>query len=149
VYLSDAAANLIKSFERFRPTAYKPTKDDVWTIGYGHTEDVKEGDTCTMDQANAWLEQDMKHAENALNELLSDMPITLTQNQVDALGSLVYNIGYTNFRLSSIRRELRRGNLKIADDPVLGFAGWKRQDGKTLNGLIARRAAELKLWHAA
>src|SRR6185295_10718969 len=54
---------LIKSHETLQLTAYRPTKDDVWTIGYGHTKGVTEGITCTEQQAEAWLLEDLRDAE--------------------------------------------------------------------------------------
>jgi GH24 family phage-related lysozyme (muramidase) len=34
--------------------------DGAWTIGYGHRKGVKAGDTCTQEQAEKWLEEDLK-----------------------------------------------------------------------------------------
>lgn len=42
--------NLIKAFEGYRSEAYL-CPAGKWTIGYGHTSGVKEGDTCTKEQA--------------------------------------------------------------------------------------------------
>ena len=41
--------NLIKEFEGLRLVAYK-CPAGVWTIGYGHTYNVKEGDVITQGQ---------------------------------------------------------------------------------------------------
>ena len=43
--------DLIKKWEELRLVAYLPTKNDVWTIGWGHTHGVKRGDKITTDQA--------------------------------------------------------------------------------------------------
>ena len=42
--------SLIKKFEGCKLIAYKCSAG-VWTIGYGHTTGVKEGDVCTQEEA--------------------------------------------------------------------------------------------------
>src|ERR1035437_8106279 len=91
----------LRNYERFRPTAYKPTPHDVWTIGFGHTHGVKEGDTCTMVQALGWLGEDVAWAVAAVNH---QVKVTINQNQFDALVSLCFNIGATNFASSGLLR---------------------------------------------
>ena len=41
--ISQEGLSLIKKFEGFESEAYK-CPANVWTIGYGHTKGVKEGD---------------------------------------------------------------------------------------------------------
>ena len=41
--ISEEGISLIKSYEGCRLEAYQDSVE-VWTIGYGHTKDVKEGD---------------------------------------------------------------------------------------------------------
>ena len=43
---------LIKKFEGCKLDAYQCSAD-VWTIGFGTTKGVKEGDACTQDEAEA------------------------------------------------------------------------------------------------
>lgn len=126
----------LKQYERFRPTAYKPTPHDVWTIGYGHTAGVKEGDTCTMAQAQIWLEADVAAAVDDVNRLVSRK---LTQNQFDALVSLAFNIGSGNFAGSGLLKYVNAGNDHAA---AADFDNWDKQAGEVLNGLLARREAE-------
>ena len=52
--ISSKGVSLIKSFEGCRLKAYK-CPAGVWTIGYGHTSGVKEGDTITQEQADEYL----------------------------------------------------------------------------------------------
>lgn len=60
--ISDAGIKLIKSFEGCQLEAYLcPAK--VWTIGYGHTEGVKEGQTITQEAAEAFLLSDLRKYE--------------------------------------------------------------------------------------
>lgn len=139
--LGSAGEALIKSYEAFRPTAYLPTPKDVWTIGWGHTHGVKEGDTCTQPTAEAWFQQDVSAAVATVNK---DVTVPLTQNQFDALVSLAFNIGGGNFGSSTLIQLLNSGSQKAL---VAGqFGRWNKQGGRVLNGLVARRAAEAALF---
>jgi hypothetical protein len=60
-----------------------------------------------------------------------------------ALLSLRYNIGPDAFNNSSLLAELNKGNFTGA---ALKFADWKFSEGKVLNGLVTRRAAERELF---
>lgn len=125
----------LKQYERFRPTAYLPTPRDVPTIGYGHTRGVKMGDTCTMAQAEEWLAQDVVGATADVNRVTHP----LTQNQYDAVASLVFNIGGPAFETSTLLRKLNAGDMAGA---ALEFPKWDGQAGATLPGLLSRREAE-------
>ena len=48
--ISDDGFNIIKKFEGCELEAYKCAAG-VWTIGYGHTKDVQEGDKWTEEKA--------------------------------------------------------------------------------------------------
>ncbi len=52
--ISENGLALIKRFEGLRLTAYQDSVG-VWTIGYGHTSGVSEGQTITQTQADAYL----------------------------------------------------------------------------------------------
>lgn len=127
----------LKGFEKFRPTGYKPTKKDVWTAGYGHTQGVTEQTTCSTDEAEAWLKQDVTWAADCVNDRVTFL--NLTQHEFDALVSLVFNIGATNFASSTLLKLLNAGKLAQASAE---FPKWDKQAGVVLNGLLARRQAE-------
>lgn len=138
LFASSWVYDFLKSYEKFRPTAYLPTKNDVWTIGWGHTHGVKEGDTCTSDQGEAWLTADMAFAVAAIHKLVwSD----LQQHQFDALVSLVFNIGETQFAKSTLLRHLNFCDYTAA---AAEFPKWDKQKGVELGGLLTRRLAEQK-----
>ena len=145
--ISAAGLALIKNEEKCVLTAYMPTKNDKPTIGYGHTAGVKMGDTITQAEAELFLLQDLEWAEAAINSLVK---VPLTQNQFDALVSLVFNIGIGNFSESSLLRELNSGNYDVAASK---FAQWNKQRSKTtgklveLKGLTKRRAKEAALFN--
>jgi lysozyme len=61
----------------------------VWTIGYGHTGGVVQGDEITEVEASDILLEDLAEAESHVARL----GCPLSQLQFDALVSLVYNVG--------------------------------------------------------
>lgn len=142
--LSPWLYSFLEQWERFRPTAYLPTKNDRWTIGYGHTDGVKEGDTCTMDQAKAWLQEDVQNI--AVNAISAHIPVPLTQNQYDALCSIIFNCGFGkpdgvkgDIADSTLVHELNDKHYTAAADE---FLKWDHQNGVVLAGLRDRRKAE-------
>lgn len=133
----------LKDFEKFRPTAFKPTPKDVWTIAWGHTHGVKEGDTCTTVQGYLWLAEDVEYDVTGVNYLVT---VPLTQEQFDALISLTYNIGIGvhdgkkgDFADSTLLVKLNAGDYVGA---AAEFPKWNMQAGKVLPGLTTRRIAE-------
>lgn len=126
----------LKAREQFRPCAFKPTKRDVWTIGYGHTAGVKPGDTCTLEQGHALLEGDVAWAVEAVNRAVT---VPLTQSQFDALVSFVYNVGAPAFFTSTLLKKLDAGDYAGA---AAEFARWNHQGGEVLEGLTVRREQE-------
>lgn len=134
------STQIIRDFEKLKLTAYLPTKDDVWTIGYGHTKGVKPGMTITEEQAEIYLKEDVKWAEDAVNKLVK---VKLNQNQFDALVSFVFNIGESQFSTSTMLRKLNVGDYEGASNE---FPRWNKQKGKVLNGLIRRREMERTLF---
>lgn len=131
---------IIKDSEGLRLKAYLPTKNDVWTVGYGHTHGVYQGMTITEQQAEQFLHEDVKWAEDAVNQYVH---VSLTQNQFDALVSFVFNVGTGNFSNSTLLRLLNKGDYKGAADQ---FLRWNKQKGVVLNGLTTRRKNERALF---
>ena len=134
----------IKSHEGLRLVAYQDSKG-VWTIGYGDTgPDVVKGLVITKAEAEERLQRRLVEFEGYVNEYVK---VALTQNQFDALVSLVYNIGPENFRTSTLRRKLNSGDYAGAADQ---FAPWNKIRVKGVlrveNGLTTRRAKERQLF---
>jgi lysozyme len=138
----------IKEHEALRLTAYLPTKDDVWTIGWGHTRTARQGMVITVAQAEALLRDDLAWVEDTIDALVK---VPITQNQRDALGSLIFNIGRPNFSKSTVLRKLNAGDYRGAAD---AFLMWNKQrDKKTgkmnvLRGLTKRREQERAMFNA-
>ena len=136
---SEAGIILIKSFEGCRTEAYQDAVG-VWTIGYGHTIDVKEGMTITQHQCDVMLEVDIETYENYVKK---QVKVSLTQNQFDALVSWVYNLGPTNLRKSTLLKVLNAGKY---EEVPYQMKRWIHADGKILKGLVLRREAEAELF---
>lgn len=141
MHISDKGLDLIKRFEGFRDTAYL-CPAGVWTIGYGHTQDVKEGDTITQDKAEELLREEVAAKYEPI-VVSNTNGLELTQGQFDALVSFVYNVGAYNFETSHLLSLLKAGDIEGA---AAQFERWNRAGGKVLDGLTARRAAERELF---
>lgn len=142
--LSEKGLDLIKSFETLRLTAYAATEDErkrgIWSLGYGHTKEVKEFNTCSIQQANEWLLEDCAEAINCVNNYVTS---GINQNQFDALISLVFNIGTGNFKESTLLKKLNEGAFSESAEQ---FLRWDHQNGKVLPGLTRRRESEKVLF---
>jgi lysozyme len=131
--------DFLKGYERYRPTAYAATQAErakgIWTIGWGHTKSVKEGDTCTMAEAMEWLQDDVAEAVLMVCSLVK---VTLSQNQFDALVSLVFNAGPDPLH-KTMGHKLNAGDYAGAHAE---FTKWDHQGGVWIKGLDIRRDAE-------
>jgi lysozyme len=150
VKISSKGIHLIKKWEGFKNTAYKCPADKL-TIGYGHVILAKERklpefkEPISEEFAEELLYSDVKFAENSVNEYVL---VPLTQGQFDALVSLVFNWGASNFSLS---KGLRKLNAKDYDAASIEFfdkeKGVVKVNSKTIKGLVTRRQNELDLWN--
>ena len=140
---STAGKSIIKEFEGFRAIAYL-CPAGVWTVGYGSTringKPVGKGTKITTEEAEVFLEQDLKSFEDGVSQNVS---IELTQNQFDALVCFVYNVGLGNFKKSTLLKKLNAGKLEEAAEE---FLKWDKSKGKSLPGLTRRRKAERALF---
>lgn len=131
---SKEAVEKIKEFEGCRLKAYK-CAGGVWTIGYGHTGGVKEGEEITMDAANELLAMDLMDVEAEVDALGE-----WTQGQFDALVSFVFNLGICQFMSSTLYKKIKAGAPK--EEIQFQFRRWIYSGGKILPGLQIRRAWE-------
>ena len=130
---------LIKKFEGLELTAYKCAAG-VWTIGYGHTKDVQEGDEWSEAHADHMLEVELEEFEGYIND---NVTVALSQNQFDALVSWVYNLGPANLKASTMLKVLNSGDYEGVPAQI---KRWNKAGGKVLEGLIRRREAEALLF---
>lgn len=143
--ISERGIDLIKRFEGFRSRAYKDAVG-VWTIGYGTTringEPVRPGQICSEKEALEWLRKDAEeYWEEAKKYINPD--VKLSQNQVDALASFIYNVGVDNFKKSTLLKLLNKHDFLGAAEQ---FPRWVYAGGKVLQGLVRRRDAECRMF---
>lgn len=132
---SELLLNKIIDFEGCKLTAYK-CPAGVWTIGVGHTKGVKQGQTISEAQAISLLKGDLLPCENYVNNL----GVCKTQGQFDALVDFCFNLGTGALGRSTLLKFIRQGK---AEQYIRGeFAKWVKSGGKTLAGLVKRRAWE-------
>jgi len=130
---------LIKKFEGWELEAYQCSAN-VWTIGYGHTKNIVKGDTCTKEEAEQILTDDLEEFEGYVNNLVE---ADLNQSQFDALVAWTYNLGPTNLKSSTLLKRLNEGDM---DDVPHQIRRWNKAGGQVLDGLIRRREAEALLF---
>ena len=136
---SDEGIALIRHFEGCRLEAYL-CPASVWTIGYGHTLDVREGDVIDQEAAEALLIEDLEEFEGYVNALVET---ELKQHQFDALVSWTFNLGAGNLKSSTLLNRINYGPLS---DVPFQIRRWTRAGGEILEGLVRRRKAEALLW---
>jgi lysozyme len=127
--------HLTEQFEGLRLTAY-PDSTGIPTIAYGHTAGVKLGDTCTEEQADAWLQEDIQWAATVVNHLVT---FQLTQDEFNAVTDFTFNVGSGNFASSTLLKLLNAGDMANA---ALEFDKWDHAGGQVVAGLLRRREAE-------
>lgn len=136
---SQKGINLIKQFEGCSLQAYK-CPAGKWTIGYGHTKGVKQGQKITQAKAEELLKSDLINYEKGVTKAVK---VPINQNQYDALVSFSYNVGLAALRTSTLLKKLNKKDYTGAANE---FMRWNKANGKVLNGLTKRRAAEQKLF---
>ena len=130
---------IIRKWESLRLKAYQDG-GGVWTIGYGHTKGVKQGDTCTAQQAEEWL---IMEAKEVFFFITSVVTVPLNANQLTALTCFIYNVGESAFKNSTMLKYLNQGLYGKASDE---FPRWCKDNGKVVQGLLNRRLDEQKLF---
>jgi len=144
--------SLVKQWEGFRPNAYPDpgSRDGTpWTIGYGQTRikgrDVRKGDTITEGEAASLLLSRLAATAAEVERLVH---VDLSDNQFGALVAFADNVGMggktaPGFSNSTLLKKLNTGDYNSVPGQL---ARWKYNDGKVMDGLINRRAAEAGLW---
>ena len=114
---------IIKKFEGLRLKAYK-CPAGVYTIGYGHTENVCADSEISELMADQILRKDLQKFEQAINDL-------------------EFNVGIGNFNKSTLKKLLLQKKFFYA---AKEFDKWVFAGGKKLPGLQSRRTKERKIF---
>jgi lysozyme len=145
--LPEAAIVLVKKWEGFRAAPYLCPAGKA-TIGYGATFYLTGRKVTLQDppigegEAGVLLR---KMLEVFAADVLVSVKMPLSPNEFGALISLAYNIGIGAFRNSTLLRKLNAGDKAGAAEQ---FGAWVKGGGKTLPGLVSRRADEVALFRA-
>lgn len=118
----------------------------VWTIGYGHTRGVAQGDTLPgLAAAQMLLDDDLVEWADYTERAIGAAPTT--QHEFDAMVSLTFNIGVAGFTNSTVLRLHKKGDKAGA---ARAFGMWNKAtvNGRLVEmpGLTRRRAAETALY---
>ena len=127
--------SLIKKYEGCYLSSYK-CPAGVWTIGYGTTYinglPVCEGMSITKDRAETLLNE---WIENEVMPYISDL--NLKGKQLEAIISLVYNVGGPAFKKSKLRQAIINKDFEtVCREWDFGFKS-------KLKGIYKRRVEEL------
>lgn len=133
---SELLLEKLKEFEGCRLEAYRDAAG-VWTIGYGHTFNVRRGDRCSLEWAEELLRKDIEMAERQVLQL----NVCYTQAQLDALVSFVFNLGIGKLKGSTLLHCIKRRDT--AAIIMKEWRRWRFADGKPLPGLATRRQWEV------
>ena len=110
---------------------------------------VKEESRLLTKTVSDVLQEDLKPFEQASNDSVT--AVVLTQEEFDALVSLAFNIGTSNFKSSNLVKKInenkyRNGEVQareVAIDEIeKEFTKWNKSGGKLLTGLTTRRKDE-------
>ena len=135
------AVSLLKGFEGFKATVYKCSagKD---TIGYGFTDSatVNKG-YITKAEANKKL---LAICKGIRSKVRKEIGSNLTEKQEAAIISFVYNVGFANFKTSSMCKLLKQKKSGAAISKEFKKWVYVTNGGKKVKvqGLINRRAKE-------
>jgi len=146
VMYSNQAVELIKKYEKFMDKTYLCSAGKK-TIGYGtrldYHPEIKKNVCITEPKATELLKTDLNKMVTPV--IKNNVKVKLKQNQLDALYSLIYNIGMDKFVNSNLLKMLNIGKFKKMKKDWQEF---QMADGKVLKGLVRRRQEELALFFA-
>jgi lysozyme len=149
--ISDQGTRFIARFEGFDPKLVNDAAGHC-TIGFGHlvhlgpcdgSEPAELRHGITRERGLEILAQETSDAAAIVSRLVT---VPLTQAQFDAIVSFTFNVGQTSFATSTLLKLLNQGLYASVPTQInrFVFAG-----GRRLPGLVARRAAEGRLFSAA
>lgn len=133
-----SAISFVGGWEGLELKAYRDIVG-VWTICYGETNGVKQGDEATKAECDQQLAQQLQSYNAQLNRCLT---YPLPDKVRVAFVSWTYNVGVGAACGSTLVRKANAGDLRGACDELLK---WNRAGGRVVTGLANRRAAERRL----
>ena len=140
-YPPEVAAPYVAEWEGMKGEAYQDAVG-VWTIGCGHTKDVKPGDVVTRAEAMMMLVDDLKET---IDGLAPHVHVPVTEGQFIALTSLAFNVGVEGLvgGCPKLMAALNAGKWK---ECAKEFLDVDHAGGVRLPGLTRRRREEAELF---
>ena len=146
--MSSSGLERIRGSESFSARSYDDGVGNQ-TIGYGHM--VRAGESFTggisEQQGQELFAADVSRI---VDPALDRVTAPLNQNQVDALGSFIYNVGPANFA-RSVLPTLNGGDYGSATAEMAQYSkGRNQRSGEltAMRGLVRRRQEEIALFNA-
>ena len=131
--------DLIKVSEGLETRAYRDV-GGIWTIGYGHTTNVKQGMEWTREEADTALASDLAVVEHQLTTFCD---VHILDWEFSALCDFVFNLGFTKFTSSTLAKLIQKKDYNQA---AFEFAKWIHVNGHENSGLRTRREREKQLF---
>lgn len=145
--VSEYAEAVMKEHEGLHLKAYR-CPSGVLTIGYGHTRNVKTGQIINKDTAERFFVEDVE----AVERLVDREPFAkdLSQGQYDALVSFLFNVKYSSYQTSTLRRKIINNvnDVTIPDEFRRWVYGTDPVTKKKIKlpGLVKRREWEASMY---
>jgi GH24 family phage-related lysozyme (muramidase) len=118
------------------------------SIGFGHTDaagapKIVQGMRITREQAGEILSRDLAPCERLVNRALR---VEVTQHQFDALVDTAFNCPSA---IPALAKLINAGNLQAVPAKLMQYTYSRGADGVSehMQGLVNRRAAEIKFWN--
>ena len=133
-----ACVPLVIGFEGLRTKVFNDPVG-IPTACFGRTQNVKAGQTFSVDACENMLAEDLLKANDAVNGCIK---AALPDTRRTALVSFAYNVGGGALCSSTLVKKLNAGDVAGGCDEL---SRWTKAKGVTLPGLVKRRAAERAL----
>lgn len=136
----EKAKQLIRERETYSEYAYPD--GGGWSVGWGTNSAtksiIKQGYRTNVNEAENWLHEEVVRIYNTYLKNLN-----LSENQITALCSFIYNVGGGNFLKSTLLQLLKKRDF---DKAANEFDKWVYAGSKKLQGLVTRRSIEKEIF---
>lgn len=133
-----AGAGIVAHFEGKSNGSY-PDPVGIWTICYGETKGVRQGDYKTDEECLDSLAEELTDHHK---KMMLHIKTPISVKEEAAYLSFTYNVGVGAFSKSTLLKKLNKGDRLGACEQLLR---WNKAGGKVLNGLTKRRQTERDL----
>ena len=143
-HISQTGTKLIRHYESLKLHSYRDCAQGIWTVGWGHTKNVKPGMVITNEQADQLFKQDLSGFEDYIYKISKR---NLKYNEFDALTSFSFNAGF--LIKGDFQKSINLGDAKTTVYHLMQYnKGRKIKHGPlyVIPGLTFRRRTESGLY---